>query len=118
MLNAAIIGLGWWGQRLVQAAQGSGLIRFARAVTLEPELAREFAAANGLAVGTSLEDAVADPAVGAGVTGVRPRARPPRTPARGRRHPRPAARARERRDRHALDHAQDAVRLAARGLRR
>jgi predicted dehydrogenase len=63
MLNAAIIGLGWWGQRLVQAAQGSGMIRFARAVTLEPELAREFAAANGLAVGTSFEDVLADPSI-------------------------------------------------------
>jgi predicted dehydrogenase len=63
MLNAAIIGLGWWGQRLVQAAQGSGLIRFSRGVTLEPELARDFAAKHGLAIGTSFEDVLADPAI-------------------------------------------------------
>src|ERR1700716_1093380 len=63
MLNAAIIGLGWWGQRLVQAAQGSGLIRFVRAVTLEPEVAREFATKHGLAVGTSFEEVLADPAI-------------------------------------------------------
>jgi hypothetical protein len=44
MLNAAVIGLGWWGQRLVESVKGSGLIRFARGVTLEPELARDFAA--------------------------------------------------------------------------
>src|SRR5262245_16631841 len=65
MLNAAIIGLGWWGQRLVQATQGSGLIRFARGVTLEPELVRDFATKHGLAISTSLEEVLADPAIAA-----------------------------------------------------
>jgi predicted dehydrogenase len=65
MLNAAIIGLGWWGKRLVGAVQGSRLIRFARGVTLEPEAAHDFAAANGLAIGTSFEDVLADPAIDA-----------------------------------------------------
>ena len=65
MLNAAVIGLGWWGQRLVKSAQGSRQIRFVRGVTLEPELAREFAAAHGLAVGTSLDEVLADPAIDA-----------------------------------------------------
>ena len=63
MLNAAIIGLGWWGQRLVNAVQGSDLIRFARGVTLEPELVRDFAAKHGLAICTSLEEVLADPAI-------------------------------------------------------
>ena len=63
MLNAAIIGLGWWGKRLVQAAHGSHLIRFARRVTLEPEVAREFAATHEMAIGSSLEDVLADPAI-------------------------------------------------------
>jgi predicted dehydrogenase len=63
MLNAAVIGLGWWGQRLVQAVQGSDLIRFARGVTLEPELAGEFAAKHGIAISTSLEEVLADPAI-------------------------------------------------------
>jgi predicted dehydrogenase len=63
MLNAAIIGLGWWGQRLVESVAGSGLIRFTRGVTLEPELARAFAAKCGLAVGTSFADVLADPAI-------------------------------------------------------
>jgi predicted dehydrogenase len=63
MLDAAIIGLGWWGQRLVQAAHGSGLIRFRRGVTLEPEQAREFAAANGMSLGTSFDEVLADPAI-------------------------------------------------------
>ena len=63
MLNAAIIGLGWWGQRLVESVMGSGLIRFSRGVTLEPELARDFAGKHGLALGTSFEEVLADPSV-------------------------------------------------------
>jgi predicted dehydrogenase len=65
MLNAAIIGLGWWGKRLVEAVDGSKLIRFSRGVTLEPELARDFANEHGLTIGTSYEDALADPAIAA-----------------------------------------------------
>jgi len=62
MLNAAVVGLGWWGKRLVQAAQGSSVVRFARGVTLEPELARDLAATE-LALGTSYEDVLKDPAI-------------------------------------------------------
>src|SRR5712691_3427713 len=65
MLNAAIIGLGWWGKRLVQAADGSKLISFTRGVTLEPDLTREFAGERKLALGTSCEDVLADPAIDA-----------------------------------------------------
>jgi len=65
MLNAAVIGLGWWGKRLVESVAGSTLIRFSRAVTLEPELARDFAAAHALAVGTSAEEVLADRAIDA-----------------------------------------------------
>jgi predicted dehydrogenase len=65
MLNAAIVGLGWWGRQLVRAVEASPLIRFSRGVTLEPELAREFAAANGLAITSSYADVLADPAIDA-----------------------------------------------------
>jgi predicted dehydrogenase len=65
MLNAAIIGLGWWGKELVRSVQGSVLIRFSRGVTLEPELARDFASQMKLDLGTSYEDVLADPAVDA-----------------------------------------------------
>jgi predicted dehydrogenase len=60
MLNAAIIGLGWWGRRLVQSAKGSSAIRIARGVTLEPELAKDFATEMNISLGTSYEDALAD----------------------------------------------------------
>jgi predicted dehydrogenase len=65
MLNAAIIGLGWWGQRLVQASLGSKLMRFARGVTLDPQLVRDFAKEHDLALGTSYEEVLADPAIDA-----------------------------------------------------
>ena len=64
MLNAAIVGLGWWGRQLVRSVQQkSPLIRFTRAVTLEPELTREFASEHGLAITTSYEDVLADRAI-------------------------------------------------------
>jgi predicted dehydrogenase len=64
MLNAAIIGLGWWGRELVQSVQGrSDLIRVARGVTLEPELAQDFAAKMNFALGTSYQDVLDDPAI-------------------------------------------------------
>jgi predicted dehydrogenase len=63
MLNAAVIGLGWWGQRLVKSAQGSRQIKLVRGVTLEPELARDFAAEHGLALGISVDEVLADPAI-------------------------------------------------------
>jgi predicted dehydrogenase len=66
MLNAAIIGLGWWGKELVRSVQNrSELIRFSRAVTLEPGSARDFAAEAGLVLGTSYEDVLADPKIDA-----------------------------------------------------
>lgn len=64
MLNTAIIGLGWWGKTLVKAARDFGApIRFVRGVSLEPDTVRDFAAENNIALGTSFEEAIADPQV-------------------------------------------------------
>ena len=66
MLNVAMVGLGWWGQTLVKSVQGkSDLIRFTRGVTLEPDLARDFATEMNFELGTSYEEVLADPAVDA-----------------------------------------------------
>jgi predicted dehydrogenase len=66
MLNAAIIGLGWWGKELVRSVQGrSALIRFTRGVTLEPDLAKDFAAEMQFPFGISYEEVLADPAIDA-----------------------------------------------------
>jgi predicted dehydrogenase len=65
MLNAAMIGLGWWGKELVRSARGSKLMRFTRGVTLEPDTVREFAAEMNIAIGTSYEDVLADKSIDA-----------------------------------------------------
>jgi predicted dehydrogenase len=64
MLNAAIIGLGWWGKNLVNAVQDkSERIRFVHGVSKEPETVREFASNHGFRLSTELEAALADPQV-------------------------------------------------------
>jgi predicted dehydrogenase len=64
MVNAAIIGLGWWGKRLVEAARAvDAPIKFTRGVTLEPDSIRDFAAANKIEIGTSYEDVLADKSI-------------------------------------------------------
>ncbi len=65
MLNAAMIGLGWWGKELVRSAQGSALMRFSRGVTLEPDSVRDFAKDMNIAIGTSYEDVLADKSIDA-----------------------------------------------------
>lgn len=52
MIDAAIVGLGRWGQGLVESVQGrSGAIRFVRGVTRTPAKAEEFCARHGIALG-------------------------------------------------------------------
>jgi predicted dehydrogenase len=63
MLNAAIVGLGWWGKRLVESVEGSDAIRFTRGVTFEPDAAQEFAARHNLTIGTNYAEVLADPAI-------------------------------------------------------
>jgi predicted dehydrogenase len=65
MLNAAMIGLGWWGKELVRSARASQLMRFTRGVTLEPDTVRDFAKEMNLTIGTSYEDVLADKSIGA-----------------------------------------------------
>jgi predicted dehydrogenase len=61
MINAAIIGLGRWGQRLVESVQGkSDLVRFTVGVTRTPPNAAEFAARYGFPVSDDLDTALAD----------------------------------------------------------
>ena len=64
MLNTAIVGLGWWGKRLVEAARDfDAPIRFVRGVTLEPDTVRDFTAEHKIALGTSFDEVLADPQV-------------------------------------------------------
>ncbi len=64
MLNTAIVGLGWWGKKLVTAARDFGApLRFLCGVTLEPDTVRDFAAEHEMAIGTSFEDVLSDPEI-------------------------------------------------------
>jgi predicted dehydrogenase len=66
MINAAIWGLGRWGQALVTAVQGkSDRIRFVRGIVRDPVRARDFAAQHGLSLTTALAEAGPDPQVDA-----------------------------------------------------
>ena len=66
MINAAIIGLGRWGQTLVAAVQGkSDRLRFATAVTRDPGRTRDFLDRHELAPVATLDAALADDGIDA-----------------------------------------------------
>ena len=66
MINAAIIGMGVWGQNLVNSAQGlSKSIRFVAGATRTPAKAADFAARQGIRIMDSYEAVLADPGVDA-----------------------------------------------------
>jgi predicted dehydrogenase len=66
MIDAAVVGLGWWGKTLVESAQESSLIRFRSGTTrtVSPEV-EEFATAQGFTLAESYEALLADPEVDA-----------------------------------------------------
>ncbi len=64
MIDAAIIGLGRWGQALVQSVQGkSDLIRFTAGVDQIPSKAASTAEQYGFPLGDNYEAVLADPAI-------------------------------------------------------
>src|SRR5688500_18812449 len=66
MISAAIVGLGKWGQNLVNSVQGkSEKIRFTTGVLRHPENAREYAERQGIALTSDLDKVLADPAIDA-----------------------------------------------------
>jgi predicted dehydrogenase len=61
MIDAAIVGLGRWGQTLVEAVQGkSDRLRFTRVVSRNPDRLRDFADRHRLALVGELEPVLAD----------------------------------------------------------
>jgi predicted dehydrogenase len=66
MIDAAIVGLGRWGKTLVEAVQGkSEGLRFARAVSRNPDQHRDFAAQHRLELVDGIESVLADPSIDA-----------------------------------------------------
>lgn len=66
MLNVAMIGLGWWGKKMVTVIQGrSPALRVVRAVEPEIEGARDFAMQHGIVLSADYAEALDDPMVDA-----------------------------------------------------
>jgi predicted dehydrogenase len=64
MVDAALVGLGWWGRNILKAVQGkSGRMRFVHAVSKETDEARPLAEQHGFTLSASLETALEDPRV-------------------------------------------------------
>jgi predicted dehydrogenase len=63
MITAGIIGTGWWGRELLQAARGSSAIRFVHAMSRHAEAGAPVAAEHGLRFSTTLEAMLEDPEV-------------------------------------------------------
>jgi predicted dehydrogenase len=65
MINAAIVGLGWWGKTLVEAVSGvSDDIQFVAGTTRSlSDDARQFASEHGFELRASYEDILADPEI-------------------------------------------------------
>jgi predicted dehydrogenase len=64
MINVAMVGLGRWGQTILNSVQGkSDRLRIVHGVSKEPELAKELAAKHGFHLSTDLDDAIANPEV-------------------------------------------------------
>jgi len=64
-VRAAIIGLGRWGQRLVNSIEGSDKIRIVAGVTRRVERAQAFAFAKGFPLGSDYAAVLADPTIDA-----------------------------------------------------
>jgi predicted dehydrogenase len=65
MLNAAIYGLGRWGNRLVESVQGSSKIRIVKGVSRDPAKHQEFSQKSGVKVVSSYGRVLKDPEIGA-----------------------------------------------------
>ena len=66
MINAAVVGLGRWGQTLVDSlGEGSDAIRFARAVARTPSKVEDYAAAKGMELGSDYDDVLSDAGIDA-----------------------------------------------------
>ena len=63
MLQAALVGLGWWGQHIVKSLQGSDRIRIVHGVDVEPDAVEAFATEFGFAVTESFESVLDDNAI-------------------------------------------------------
>lgn len=66
MIDAGIVGLGWWGRRMVEAVHQRGeALRFACACVRDLDKSRDFAAQHGIRLTARLDEILHDPQVAA-----------------------------------------------------
>lgn len=65
MINAAIVGLGWWGKNIVQCLNGSDKIKITHGFDVDLSGLSDFADANGLSLADSYEDLLSLPEIDA-----------------------------------------------------
>ncbi len=65
MLNAAVVGLGWWGKQIVTCLDDSEKINVTRGVDVSLEGLTDFAGTRGIELGDSYEEVLADDSVDA-----------------------------------------------------
>ncbi|MEO7727317.1 MAG: Gfo/Idh/MocA family oxidoreductase [Burkholderiales bacterium] len=64
MVNAAIVGLGWWGKNIVNAVQGKcPQLKFVRGVTKELTETQAFGKQHGIPLCSELDEVLANPAI-------------------------------------------------------
>jgi predicted dehydrogenase len=64
-INAAIVGLGRWGELLVSSVEDSKVIQFTAAVTRTPSKATEFCASRNISLSSDLDDVLNDDGIDA-----------------------------------------------------
>jgi predicted dehydrogenase len=66
MLNFAIVGIGWWGQKLINSTQGkSNLFRFTEGVSKEPDSVHDFCTKNVIHLNNDIYDVLENPNIDA-----------------------------------------------------
>ena len=63
MINAAVVGLGWWGRHIIETLENNDRIKIVAATARRPDRHREFVESKGLTLHTGYSETLADPAV-------------------------------------------------------
>ena len=64
-INAAIVGLGRWGELLVSSVDDSQTIKFTAAITRTPSKVKEFCAVRNMSLSSDLDDVLNDDTIDA-----------------------------------------------------
>ena len=65
MLNAAVIGLGWWGKHIIGCLDGSDCLKIVQAMDISSNEAGNFAASKGIAFTSDYEEVLKNPNIDA-----------------------------------------------------